>query len=188
MGDLDYDIHPDQTDTRRPDYFPECIDRSQFITEEIARKGSTMTYTEYFYLITSGDFSTEEGFDRKLDEMFSEKFMKQYLESSAGQMFRFKDGETYVAGYSHYNEAEPEICLQLNIESIDEKTVVLSVSNTSEDDAREYTATLIRSENVGFKIDEVGKDDSSLFEIPYLFHYKNIKVVMNWQDNALFTL
>ena len=186
-GDLDYNIHPDQTDTSRPDYIPECVDASQFFTEEITRKGSIMTYTEYFYLISSGDFSTEEGFEQKLDEMFSEKFKERYMGSS-WQMFRFKDGEAYVAGYKHYDENEPRKILLLNLERVDVKTVVLSVSDTSEDDAREYTATFLRSENGGFKIDEVGKDDSSLFMIPALFHYKNTEVVVNWQDNALFTL
>lgn len=100
-GDLDYNIHPDNTDTARDDYFPECVNAERFFTEEIQERGGTRTYTEKFYLIESGDFATEAGFNSKLDEMFTADFKEQYFESSSGQMFRFKDGEVYVAGFSY---------------------------------------------------------------------------------------
>ena len=185
-GDLDYNIHPDQTNTSRPDYFPECVDASQFFTEEVTTIDGYRTYTEYFYLIASGDFATEEGFNRKLDGMFTEKFKEQYKGSSSWRDFRFKDGEVYVSGFNHYSETEPKIRVWLEIKSVDETTVELSVMDFGDDNAREYTATLFKTKGGDFKIDEVG--DGSFFEIPSLFHYKNIEVIVNWQGKTLFTL
>ena len=183
-GDLNENIHPDPIGSTV--YFPECVDASQFFTEEVTTIDGYRTYTEYFYLIASGDFATEEGFDRKLDGMFTEKFKEQYKGSSSWRDFRFKDGEVYVSGFNHYSETEPKIRVWLEIKSVDETTVVLSVMNFDVDNAREYTATLFRTKDGGFKIDDVG--DGSFFEIPSLFHYKNIEVIVNWHGNTLFVI
>lgn len=189
-GDLDYNIHPDQTNTDRSDYFPECVDASRFITDEVALKGSNRTYTEYFYMVISGDYSTEKGFNQKLDDMFTEKFKEKYFASSSGQMFRFKDDETYVAGFGHYNETEPEISLRLSAEVLDEDTIEISVANVidGENGGQEYKATLVRAENGNYKIDDVGSDDGSMFKIPQLFHYKSAEVVLSQNDKVLFSL
>lgn len=178
-GDLDYNIHPDRTNTNR-DYFPDCVDSSQYITEEITPRGSNRAYTEYFYKVVSGDYSTEAGFNEKLDDMFTEKFKEQYFASSEGQMFRFKDGETYVAGRSYYTETEPMRNLKLIIKIPNEDTVEISVANVvSEDGEDEYRATLVKTDNGNYKIDAVGKDDGSMFGIPQLFHYHDLKVFVN---------
>lgn len=189
-GDLDYNIHPDQTNTDRADCFPDCVDKSHFITEAITLKGSTRTYEEYFYKIVSGDYSTEEGFAKKIGDMFTENFKEKYLASSSAQMFRFQNGETYTAGFSRYNETEPEIGLKVIIKSIGESTVEISVSSAADNEnaEQEYSAKLVKSENGNYKIDEVGKDDGSMFELPRLFHCKNAEVTILWADKALFTL
>ena len=185
-ADLDYNIHPYHK-INEVYIFPECVDETAFITEEVTRKGSNMTYTEYFYMIKSGDFSTEVEFDRKIGEMFSEKFKEQFMGSSSWQDFRFKGGKTFVAAFSQFDQEQPQMLLYLDLESIDENTVVVNVSNIRGSYEQKYTATLLRSENGGFKIDEVGKDDGSFNGIPWLFHYNNIQVVVNWQGETLFT-
>ncbi len=187
-GDLDYNIHPDETNTNR-EYFPDCVDKTQFITEEITRRGSTKTYTEYFYKVVEGDFSTEYGFNKRLDEMFSENLKENYWESSSGAMFRFKDGETYVAGFGHYMESKPEITLNISAEFLDEDTIAVTVSQligeTTGDN--QYKATLVKGANGVFKIYSVGKDDGSFSGIPQLFSNKNVKINILQDGNVSFT-
>lgn len=168
-GDLDYNIHPDQTDTRRDDYFPECVDASRFITEEITPRGSTRSYTEYFYLISSGDFSTETGFSEKLDEMFTEGFKTRYFESTAGQMFRFRDGEVYVAGFGWTGRLTAPDVVTLDIE---ENGGTITITATGADN-EQYTAELARTEG-GLRVADVG--DGALFGLPSLFRHKVMAV------------
>lgn len=184
-GDLDYNIHPDNTNTETPDLFPECVDSSRFITEEITPRGSIQSYTEYFYLVASGDFSTEDGFNKKLDGMFTEKFKEQYLKSSSAAMFRFKDSETYTAGFGYLGGTKPEMGLRLNVKSVDKSTVETSVSD--QNGGQEYKLTLIRTGD-SFRIDGIDNDDGGLFGIPWLFHFSDPDIAVCSSGNVLFTL
>lgn len=177
-GELDYNIHPDQTNTGRDDYFPECVNTERFLDEELTVRGGTRTYTERFYLIESGDFATEAGFNGKLDEMFTEGFRARYFESTAGQMFRFKDGEVYVAGFGYLMLTAPE-AVKLEI-SANGDTIAI----TAHDPANgEFTATLERSEN-GFKIADVG--DGAMSGLPWLFSNSGVGVDVYFGDEFAF--
>lgn len=168
-GELDYNIHPDQTNTSRGDCFPECVNTERFLDEELTVRGGIRTYTERFYLIESGDFATEAGFNGKLDEMFTEGFRARYLESTGGQMFRFKDGEVYVAGFASLLLTAPEV-VKLDIEKNGDK-ITITAQNASADES--YSATLERSES-GFKIADVG--DGAMSGLPGLFRDKSSSV------------
>lgn len=160
-GDLDYNIHPDQTNSGRGDYFPECVNTERFLDEELTVRGGIRTYTERFYLIESGDFATEAGFNAKLDEMFTEGFKTRYFTSTGGQMFRFKDGEVYVAGFGYLVLTTPE-AVKLEI-STNGDTITIAAQNPENG---ELTATLEKSES-GFKIADVG--DGAMSGLPWLF-------------------
>ena len=140
-GELDYNIHPDQTNTGRDDYFPECVNTERFIDDELTVRGGIRTYTERFYLIESGDFATEAGFNAKLDEMFTEGFKTRYLGSTGGQMFRFKDGEVYVAGFASLLLTAPE-AVKLEI-SANGDTITITAQNPENG---EFTASIERAE------------------------------------------
>lgn len=160
-GELDYNIHPDQTNSSRGDFFPECVNTERFLDEELTVRGGTRTYTERFFLIESGDFATEASFNGKLDEMFTEGFKTRYFESTAGQMFRFKDGEVYVAGFGWMGLTASE-AVRLEISTNGDMITI-----TAQDSANgEFTATLERSES-GFKIAGVG--DGAMSGLPLLF-------------------
>lgn len=167
-GELDCNIHPDQTDTRRDDYFPECVNTEQFFDEEITERGGTRTYTERFYLIESGDFATEAGFNAKLDEMFTEGFKTRYMGSSSWQMFRFKDGEAYVAGYRWTGLTAPEVVTLDIAESGD--TIAITVTGA---DNEQYTVDLARTAN-GIQIADVG--DGAMSGLPFMFSHRVMAV------------
>lgn len=167
-GKLDYNIHPDQTNTDRGDYFPECVNTERFLDEELTVRGGIRTYTERFYLIESGDFATEAGFNSKLGEMFTEGFKTRYMGSSSWQMFRLKDGEAYVAGFGYLALTTPE-AVKLEI-STNGDTITISAQDPANG---ELTATLERSES-GFKIADVG--DGAMSGLPGLFRDKSSSV------------
>lgn len=49
-------------------------------------------------MVKSGDYSTEEGFIKKLDEFLIEGCRQNYFESiKQGYAYRFRDGKTYVS-------------------------------------------------------------------------------------------
>lgn len=178
-------LHPDST----ADYCPECVDMSQFITEErLQHKGGVMTYTEYFYKVVSGDYSTENGFNEKLDNMFTEKFKERYLGSSSGLEFVFKDGNTYVTQIRSYSELSSAKKLMLSAEPLSngaiEVTIVLSSDGAV--DGKKYEATLVKAENEGFRIDDVNHDNSSFFRIPELFY--DPKTTVDISDGGEFIL
>lgn len=168
-GDLDYNIHPDNTNSGHDDYFPECVNAERFFTEEIQERGGTRTYTEKFYQIESGDLATEAGFNSKLDEMFTADFKEQYFESSSGQMFRFKDGDVYVAGVHYFDFAAQDV-VKLEVE---ENGGVITITAQSTVGDRSYSATLERSES-GFGVSGVG--DGAMFALPELFRGSGVGV------------
>ena len=176
---LDFGLHPDINS----DYFPECLDESQFITEEITRKGSVMTYTENFFKVVSGDYATEDGFNKTLGKMFTEKFKERYMGSSSGAMFRFKDGETYVAGYGYSANPEWVFELDMNIKYLDDNSVEVTLVHDTDDGEDRCSAVLVKAEDGNYRI-----DDSDLFDIPNLFHCKSANITVYQNDNVLFTL
>lgn len=180
-GDLDYNIHPDQTNTNRDDYFPECVNTERFFTEEITERGGTRTYTERFYLIESGDFATEAGFNGKLDEMFTEGFKTRYFASTGGQMFRFKDGEVYVAGFG-YKTAPTPATVRLEIEENGD-TITITAYTPESDDS--WSSVLARTDN-GFKIADVG--DGAMFDLPLLFSGSDVRAEVFFGGAFAFTL
>lgn len=158
-SDLDYNIRPDRTNSRRGDCFPECVNTERFLTVELTEPGGTRTYTERFHLIESGDFVTEAGFDRRLGEMFTEGFKARYLGSSAGQMFRFKDGEAYVAGLGYLGLTMPEAVF-LEVEKNGD-TIAIAAHNAANGES--CSAVLERSES-GFMLADVNDGAMSGFQ------------------------
>lgn len=165
--------------TNRGDYFPECVNTERFFAEELTVRDGIRTYTERFYLIESGDFATEAGFNGKLDEMFTEGFKARYLGSSAGQMFRFKDGKVYVAGFASLLLTAPEV-VKLDIEINGDK-ITITAQNAFADES--YSATLERSE-IGFKIADIG--DGAMSRLPGLFRDKSSSVYVLFGGEVAF--
>lgn len=161
------------------DYFPDCVDKSQYFTEEHPgpRGSSLITY----YKVASGDFSTEQGFNKKLDEIFTEKYKAQYLEIAEAH-HRFVDGETYVAPMCNLNYDEPKnFHLEISAERTDSDTVIMTLTNQHSNTA---TVELVKDANDKYRID---KTDSSInngydkmFDIPDWFCFDvDLELVYN---------
>lgn len=180
-GDLDYNIHPDQTNTNRDDYFPECVNTERFLDEELTVRDGIRTYTERFFLIESGDFATEAGFTSRLDEMFTEGFKARYLSSTGGQMFRFKDDEVYVAGFGNKTLSTPAT-VRLEIEENGDTITITAYTPESDDN---WSAVLARTDN-GFKIADVG--DGAMFSLPLLFSGSDVRAEVFFGGAFAFTL
>lgn len=171
LGELDYNIHPDDINSEFADSFPECVNAERFFDEEMTMRDGFHTYTERFYLIESGDFATEEGFNGKLDEMFTEGFKAQYFQSTFGDTIRFKDGEVYVARFGDSGITPPET-VKLEIIEINENGSAITATAHDPRNDGSYSATLERSES-GFKL--AGVDDA-FFALPELFRGSGVGV------------
>lgn len=156
------DIHPDRTRSIEP-YFPLCVDRFNYITEErLQHKGGVMTYTEYYYKVVSGACATEEGFNAKLNEIFTEKYKEKYLGSSEGQKFRIKDGDVYVAPVNYLSLEPRTHNLKFCVERPDADTIVLTIKQSDTDSG--FKQTIVKTKDGSHRI-----DDGNLFSIQDFF-------------------
>ena len=55
-------------------------------------------------------------------------------------------------------------------------------------ETRKYSAVFVKWEDGNYRIDDVGKDDGSLFSIPALFYDKTVNITFRQDGNVLFTL
>lgn len=120
---IEFDLHPDLYG-----YFPDCVDSTTFITEEIiGQRGipgvtSDKISEEQFYLVKSGDYATEEGFKEKLSEIFTDEAAQDYLtKKQITNLLRFKDGNTYVAQETYLHD------LDLNDSDFNHEVVISAV-------------------------------------------------------------
>ena len=105
---IEFDLHPDLYG-----YFPDCVDSTTFITEDIiGQRGipgvtSDKMSEEKFYRVKSGDYATEEGFKEKLREIFTDEAAQDYLtKKQITNLLRFKDGKTYVAQETYLHDLD----------------------------------------------------------------------------------
>lgn len=160
------DIHPDLIKSTVP-YFPLCVDRFDYITDELIgppRDPSIGYYTEYYYKVVSGACTTEEGFNAKLDEIFTEKFKEKYLGSSEKQKFRIKDGELYVSHVTYLSLKPITHDLKFCVERPDADTIVLTIKQSDLDSG--FQQTIVRTKNGVYRI-----DDGELFNIQEFFSF-----------------
>ncbi|MDE6728475.1 MAG: hypothetical protein K2J80_11140 [Oscillospiraceae bacterium] len=155
------------------------MNTERFFDEELTVRGGTRTYTERFYLIESGDFATEAGFNGKLDEMFTEGFRARYLESTGGQMFRFKDGEVYVAGFGYMGGTAPEV-VTLGVE-VNGAAITITAHNSADEES--CSAVLVRTDS-GFKVADV--EDGAMSGLPWLFSGKDVRAEVNFGAGVAF--
>lgn len=177
---LVYGLAPDvDISGRCCDYFPDCVDKSQYFTEEVTNPRGTSLMT--YYKVESGDFSTEEGFNSKLDEIFTEKYKAQYLEI-AEDSHRFVNGETYVAPSYSLNFNEPiNFHLDISAERTDSNTIIMTLTNQNSDVA---TAELVEDANGKYRIDKtdssIGNRQSKMYDIPDWFCFDvDLELVYN---------
>ena len=120
---IEFDLHPDLYG-----YFPDCVDSTTFITENIVGQRGIPGVTsdkiseEQFYLVKSGDYATEEGFKEKLSEIFTDEAAQDYLtKKQITNLLRFKDGNTYVAQETYLHD------LDLNDSDFNHEVVISAV-------------------------------------------------------------
>lgn len=117
---IEFDLHPDLYG-----YFPECVDSTEFITEEIVGQRGIPGVTsdkmseENFYLVKN---ATEEEFKEKLREIFTDEAAQDYLtKKQITNLLRFKDGKTYVAQETYLHD------LDLNDSDFNHEVVISAV-------------------------------------------------------------
>ncbi len=183
---LEYDLPP----CYDPEYFPECVDKSQFITEMVGpgMGNDVRRYPTDFYKVVSGDYATEAGFNKTLGKMFTEKFKKIYMGSSSPYyLYRFKDGEMYVSYQNEPHSLGPKQDLNVDIKYLDDNSVAVTIPYDN-DRLDKYSAVFVKGDDGNYRIDDVGEDDSSLFHIPALFYDKTVNITFRQDGNVLFTL
>ena len=140
LGYLNFGIFPGIL-SYRPDlpsivsYRPEWIDFSTFITDKVVEPIWVSSIHEInFYLVKSGDYSTEEGFIKKLDEILTEGCRENYFESlKQGYAYRFRDGKTYVSaviGNEHYRDPDKKRKVVISAKFDEERSNLLNVTVT----------------------------------------------------------
>lgn len=122
---IEFDLHPDLYG-----YFPDCVDSTTFITEEIiGQRGipgvtSDKISEQNFYLVKN---ATEEEFKEKLREIFTDEAAQDYLtKKQITNLLRFKDGKTYVAQETYLHDLDL-------VDSDDNYEVVISAVEISDD-------------------------------------------------------
>lgn len=147
---LDLGLHPDLDYAGYCcDYYPDCVDSSQSFTEEVELSDWPYKTTRNYYRVASGDYSTESGFNAKLDEIFTEECKACYLELSKDD-YRFKNSETYAAelNYLSYDPASARI--EIAAERADENTVILTLTGYY----GQCTVKLIKGDDGKYRINE----------------------------------
>lgn len=157
------ELHPDiDYSGRCCDYFPDCVDKTQFFTEEVTTPRGTVT--DYYYKVVDGDYSTEDGFNSKLDEIFTEKFKEKYLENNA--CYRLKNGEIYVGTMNCLSyDAPTKLPIEITSERTDENTVIMTLTAYE----NPYTIKLIKGADGKYRIDE----EDNVTEIARMFCFDN---------------
>ena len=98
---IEFDLHPDLYG-----YFPDCVDSTSFINEEVVLNNGQAEERQ-FYRVKIGDYATEEGFKKKLREIFTDEAAQDYLtKKQIMNLLRFKDGKTYVAQEAYLHDLD----------------------------------------------------------------------------------
>lgn len=191
-------IHPfmDDSDRKSPSeyYFPECVDRFNYITEERTwnTRGGVATETNHYYKVVSGACATEAGFNKKLDGIFTEEMKKKYFEASDMYMneylsmeYRFRDDGVYVGmlatnsyiSTNTHRDRNGSMTLTLSADQISEERIWISLTCESEkynDKYYEFVTIFKRTGNGDFRIENI---HNGFITLPVLFDRKQINVV-----------
>lgn len=118
---IDYEMHPIDNN------FPEgLVDESQYVTENVGDDESN-SYKLTFYKVVGGPVRTEEQFNNLLNDIFTEKLKQSYTQDPE-RMFRFKDGDLYIAGYGAGGVGLGMSYLEFNsFEHLDDNTILMKV-------------------------------------------------------------
>lgn len=167
--------------------FPECVDRSNYITEERTwnTRGGVATETNHYYKVVSGACATEEGFHQKLDGIFTETMKKEYLESPMMNEYRFRDDGVYVGmlGSNSYismntpRSRNTSMTLTLSADQISEERIWISTTCESEmynGKYYEFVTIFKRTGNGDFLIENT---HDGFISLPVLFDRKNLDIV-----------
>lgn len=147
---LDLELHPDFDYAGYCcDYIPDCVDSSQSFEEEIELRDWPYKTKQNYYKVASGEYSTESGFNTKLDEIFTEDCKARYLELSRDE-YRFKNNETYVAELNYLSYDAASACVEISAERADENTVDLTLSGSYSPD----TVKLVKGGDGKYRIAE----------------------------------
>ena len=176
---IEFDLHPDLYG-----YFPDCVDSTTFITEEIiGQRGipgvtSDKISEQNFYLVKN---ATEEEFKEKLREIFTDEAAQDYLtKKQITNLLRFKDGKTYVAQETYLHD------LDLNDSDFNHEVVISAVEmrddgfvvtvtayvNGSTDDYVRQNIKIIRGVDGKLRIG----DNPRTFDDIKSFRRKNVKI------------
>lgn len=120
---IDYEMHPIDNN------FPEgLVDESQYVTENVGDDESN-SYKLTFYKVVGGPVRTEEQFNNLLNDIFTEKLKQSYTQDPE-RMFRFKDGDLYIAGYGAGGVGLGMSYLEFNsFEHLDDNTILMKVTS-----------------------------------------------------------
>lgn len=176
---IEFDLHPDLYG-----YFPDCVDSTTFITEEIiGQRGipgvtSDKISEQNFYLVKN---ATEEEFKEKLREIFTDEAAQDYLtKKQITNLLRFKDGKTYVAQETYLHD------LDLNDSDFNHEVVISAVEmrddgfvvtvtayvNGSTDDYVRQNIKIIRGADGKLRVG----DNPRTFDDIKSFRRKNVKI------------
>lgn len=173
---IEYEMHP--VDCK---FTEGLIDKSQFIADVVDYdENSKPLYNSdsTFYKVVGGPVHTEEQFNNKLSDIFTEKLKQSYTQNPE-RKFRFKDGDLYVAGYGTGGVGLGMSYLELNsFEHLDDNTILMKVTSVGEKDEwsldedirDETTIKFIKSSDGKLRIDEC----DVLFAAEYFGFYREI--------------
>lgn len=173
---IDYEMHP--MDSNFPE---ELVDKSQFLAEDARTDESgDLQYSSdsTFYKVIGGSVRTEKQFNDLLDDIFTEKLKQSYTQDPE-RMFRFKDGDLYIAGYGAGGVGLGMSYLELNsFEHPDDNTILMKVTSVGdkeewgldEDIRDETTIKFVKDSNGKIRIDECDIDHVS----EYFGFYRSI--------------
>ncbi|MGN0641380.1 MAG: hypothetical protein ACI4JT_10575 [Oscillospiraceae bacterium] len=180
---IEYDLHPDLYG-----YFPDCVDSTVFITEEIiGQRGipgvtSDKMSEENFYLVKN---ATEEEFKEKLREIFTDEAAQDYLtKKQITNLLRFKDGKTYVAKETYLHDLDLadsddnyEVVISADEISVDGFAVtVTAYVNGATDDYVRQTIKIIRGVDGKLRIG----DNPRTFDDIKSLRRKNVKISFSY--------
>lgn len=176
---IEYDLHPDLYG-----YFPECVDSTSFITENIVGQRGIPGVTsdkiseQNFYLVKN---ATEEEFKEKLREIFTDEAAQDYLtKKQITNLLRFKDGKTYVAQETYLHDLDlvdsddnyEVVIYAVEISDDGFAVTVTAYVNGSTDDYVRQNIKIIRGADGKLRVG----DNPRTFDDIKSFRRKNVKI------------
>lgn len=172
---IECDLYPDIFG-----YFPDCVDRTAFITEEIVEQSGypDKASEQNFYLVKN---ITEEEFKEKLLEIFTEDAAQDYLTTKQDMnLLRFKDGKLFVAQneYSHdLDFCDGEAAVVIALEEILDDGFTVTVTASGDDFVRQKIK-LVQGADGKPRI----ADSINTFDDIQRLRFKNAKVNFVYKD------